>query len=574
MKLTSVIIEVLQIFYSYDIFYTMVVISMIFQIIGSVGFLLYGMKLMSDGIQKTAGESLHKILGFMTGNRFFAVLTGVFITVIIQSSSATTVMVVSFVNAGLLTLVQSIGVIFGANIGTTITAWIVSLVGFKFKLALFAVPAFGIGYFLQFIKKWKKQGLGEALMGFGLLFLGLEMLSNAIPAIDANNIEFLHFFDDKGTLGIIAGVIAGLILTIILHSSSASTAIILTLSYNGLLTWEFAAAMVLGSNIGTTIDAVLVSFGTKVNARRAALVHVLFNTSGTLLAIIFFKPLLSLVDFIIPGPVNESITIHIAMLHTIFNIFSTIIFLPFVKQLAKLTEILIKPHKFETPTSYRLDFATVGIKENAESYIIRAEKEISDMTDVVQQMFDYVTVSIGDMNQLITDSHFAELQALEAYADQMQEGLSDFLVSCSQLSLPQKTRNNVSIMLRIVDDLESMTDDCLSLAYLLKRSVEKKMNFESDDLSRLSPYMSLVQRFLVFIKEHINKHLTKEQLISARDLEDQIDLFRKNLKKIARKRLEEGADVKTELLYIDIVRRIEKMGDHAFSISEALAQTR
>ncbi len=320
----------------------MAVVSIIFQIIGSLGFLLYGMKMMSDGIQKTAGEKLHKVLGYMTGNRFLAVLTGLFITMIIQSSSATTVMVVSFVNAGLLTLTQSIGVIFGANIGTTITAWIVSLIGFNFNLTAFAVPAFGIGFFLTFIKNWKKQGLGETIMGFGILFLGLDMLSHALPAIDADTISFLSAFTDRGALSTLIGILAGGLLTVIIHSSSASTAIIITLAFRGLLPWEFSAAMVLGSNIGTTIDAVLASIGTKVSARRAALVHVLFNVIGTILAAVFMRPLLTFVEFLVPGPVESSITTHIAMLHTVFNVLCALLFLPFVKQLAALTERIIK----------------------------------------------------------------------------------------------------------------------------------------------------------------------------------------------------------------------------------------
>ena len=227
----------------------MSVIVFVFQLVGSLGFLLFGMKMMSDGIQKSAGQSLQRILGFMTGNRVLSVLTGLLITMIIQSSSATTVMVVSFVNAGLLTLKQSIGVIFGANIGTTITAWIVSFFGFEFDIAAFAIPMFGIGFILSSYKKLKKEALGEALMGFGLLFLGLDLLSSAMPSVSSDKMSFLAALTNKGILSISIGVIAGIILTVIIHSSSAATAIILTMSYNGLLPWEFAAAMVLGSTI-------------------------------------------------------------------------------------------------------------------------------------------------------------------------------------------------------------------------------------------------------------------------------------------------------------------------------------
>ena len=552
----------------------MQVISIIFQFIGALAFLLYGMKMMSDGVQKSAGDSLHRILGKMTSNRFLAMLTGMFITMIIQSSGATTVMVVSFVNAGLLSLTQSVGIIFGANIGTTITAWIVAFFGFNFKIANLAIPVFGFGYFLSIQKKIKKQNLGEALMGFGLLFLGLDMLSKAIPTLDAGSMSFLSTWTGKGLFSIIIGIVAGIGITVLLHSSSASTAIILTMSHNGLLPWEFAAAMVLGSNIGSTIDAVLAAIGTKVNARRAALIHVLFNVAGTLLAALFLHPLLDLVDWIVPGKIEDNITYHIAMLHTVFNVINTAIFLPFANQIAMLAEKLIKPKKDETPDVYHLEFVETGSIETAAAYLVRAEKEISDMTNVVIRMFDKIKIGFSNRNKDFLEIQFEPLTKDEDFADQMQEQLSQYLIRCSQLPMGEKLKNNVSMMLHIVDALESMTDDCYSVAVLLKRSIEKNMIFAEEDMERFQPYVDLAHQFLEFIRENINKTLSKEQLEIAQNFENQIDLFRKNLKKIARKRLESGADVKAELLYIDMVRNIEKIGDRAFSISEALANTK
>lgn len=530
---------------------------------------------MSDGIQKSAGEGLQRILGLMTGNRVLAVLTGLFITMIIQSSSATTVMVVSFVNAGLLTLKQSVGVIFGANIGTTITAWIVSLFGFKFSISAFAVPMFGVGFLLVSYKKIRKESIGEALMGFGLLFLGLDMLSNIMPALNADNVSFLTNFTNKGAFSIFLGIIAGMVITMIIHSSSAATAIILTMSYNGLLPWEFAAAMVLGSNIGTTIDAVIASIGTKVNARRAALVHVLFNVSGTIVAVIFFRALLALVDILVPGPVNqETITTHIAMLHTVFNVSNTIIFLPFVSQLAALTERLVRPKVDETPDTYHLEMPQGGQKEQAAGAIVLVEKEIADMTEIVFRMFNRVRDSFANRT-IAAKQEYKEAQIQdEDYADQMHQGISQYLVHCLDLPLTDNQRNNVSQMLEVVAQLESMTDDCNSISILLSRSIEKNMTFAQEDLERLDPYVELVNRFVLFIREHINRHLNEEKLSEAKTIENQIDHFRKNLKKVARKRLESGADVRSELLYIDLVRQLEKIGDRAFSISEALYLTK
>ena len=553
------------------------IVTMIFQLLGSLGLLLYGMQLMSDGIQKSAGQSLHRVLGLMTSNRIFAVITGMFVTMIIQSSGATTVMVVSFVNAGLMTLAQSVGVIFGANIGTTITAWIVTLFGFSFSISKLAIPIFGIGYLCIFIKKINKTNLtnfGEVLMGFALLFFGLDLLKNAIPGINAENAGFLVTLNNGSYLSILAGIGISAFVTMLLHSSSAVTAIVITMATQGLLSWDFSAALILGSNIGSTIDAVMASMGTKVNARRTALVHVLFNLSGTILALIFLRPLLTFVDYITPGDVKDNIAVHIAMLHTIFNTSCTIIFLPFVNQIARLTEKVIKPRDNETPAVYRFEFSQVGIRESSEADVIRAEKEISDMTDIVIEMFQRIQKGFSQRDENFITENMEKLSGYEDYADQMQEEISKFLVKCQSLPLTANLRNNVSMMLRIVDDLESLTDDCYSVAVLIKRSVEKQMEFAQEDLERLDPYMELVQHFLEFIKENINKPLDANKLKLAEVMEDQIDMFRKNLKKIARKRLEQGANVKAELLYLDVIRHIEKMGDHAFSISESLSQTK
>lgn len=551
----------------------MILISILFKLVGSLSFLLFGMKLMSDGIQKSTGKSLHKALSFMTKNRFMGLLTGIFVTMIIQSSGATTVMVVSFVNAGLITLAQSVGVIFGANIGTTVTAWIVALFGFNFNIAALAIPLFGLGYLLRSVKKLKKETLGEAIMGFSLLFFGLDLLKNLLD-VNPEQISVFQSIFNHGLWSYILAIFLSIFFTALLHSSSAVSAIVITLSYQQLLSWEIAAAMILGSNIGSTIDAVMASFGTKVNARRAALVHVMFNVLGFALAMFFFKPFLRLTDWIVPGPVQNSITIHIAMLHTLFNIFSSLVFLPFTRQMAQLSELIIKPKKGEVPDTYTLTFIKPSMKDNYEAYIIQAEKEIADMTDIAIDMFTTIQKGFINRTKDFVDEHFDKLSKQEDYADQMQEEISNFLIQYSHLPIADRTKHNVSIMLRIIDDLESITDECFSILLLLKRSIEKEMTFNDEDMERLEPYGELVQQFLLFIKKNINKHLSRDQLRLAEVLEDQVDAFRKNLKKVARKRLEKGADVRSELLYIDLVRYIEKIGDYAFSISEALAETK
>jgi len=552
----------------------MAAVSLLFRMLGSLGLILYGMKMMSDGIQKSAGESLHRTLNFMTGNRFLAVLTGIIVTGIVQSSGATTVMTVSFVNAGMLSLPQAIGVIFGANIGTTVTAWIVSLIGFKFSIARISIPAFGIGYFLTFFKKLKKDNLGEAVMGFSLLFSGLDFLASAIPQISGANLAFLAIFQQTGIVSIIVGLLLGLLLTMLLHSSSTTTAVLLTMAHGGIMGWEFAAAVVLGSNVGSTIDAVLASIGTKLNARRAAMVHVLFNIAGSCLVLIFFHPFLSLVDLMfVKGPSIENITTRIAVFHTMFNVINTIIALPFVNQIAAFVCMLIKPKENDEPAKYTLQFQAPSIKENAEAYILRAEVEILKMSNIVREMFTLLRSLLLRESGISPEEIVKQLTAKEDYTDQMQEELSAYLIKTSQLSLSRRHEKNVRLMLGIVDDIENITDQIYELGLFINKSIHLKMPISQDDMNKLLPYMGLVNQFIHFVHEHLNKPLAAEQLAIAEEMEDSIDAMRQNLKHLARSRLEKGANVKAELLYIDMVRNLEKIGDYAFSISRALAET-
>ncbi len=547
------------------------IVSTVLQLIGSLAFLLYGMKMMSDGIQKSAGSRLQTALGFMTGNRFLGFLTGLVLTFIIQSSGATTAMEVSFVNAGLMTLQQSVGVTLGANIGTTITAWIVVLFGFNFKISAFAIPIFGLGYIMTIMKKFKKESLGEAIMGFGMLFIGLGWLSDTIDP-QSGALNWITRFSDLGVWSIVIGVIVGILITALIHSSSAESAIVITMAHNQLVNWEFAAALVIGSNIGSTIDAVMASMHSSAPAKRTALVHVLFNVATVILACIFFKPFLNLIDWLIPGTPFENVTYHIAALHTILKTITSLVCLPFTRQIARLMELLVKDDKNTSPNVYKLEFSETGGKENAASYIIRAEKEIQNMTSVVTSMFEGVQAGFKDRTETFITDHMDELTRQEDYADQMKEQLTKYLVNCARLPLSAQQGDSLAIMQQIVDDLEEMTDDCYNVALLLRKSINKKMEFRQDDMDRFDPYMDLARQIMEFITKNINKHLDHEQLIIAKEIEGQIDVFRHNLKKTARKRLEAGADVKAELLYIDLVRQIEKFGDRAYSIAGALSQ--
>ena len=551
----------------------MAFISVALKIIGSLGLFLYGMKIMSDGVQKAAGDRLQQAINFMTGNRIIAAISGLIVTALVQSSSATTVMVVSFVNAGLLTLTQSIGVIFGANIGTTITGWIVSLVGFKLSMSALALPAIGIGFILSIFVKLGRKDLGEAILGFGLLFLGLDFLTHSLPEISAEQLGFVRDLSNMGFLSVLIGVGISAVMTVIVHSSSASTTIILTLAFKGFIDFNMAAAMILGANIGTTIDALLASMTSKAVAKRAALVHILFNVVGSLLAIALFRPFVDFVIWFTPGsPTGSGITTHLAMLHTLFNIFNTLIFLPFVNPVARLVTRLIKDDPATKIDSYHLVYATGSIQDTPELNVLRAEKEIRDMAGIVEAMFDSFSSSLGVTDKGKIEVLVEELKQKEDYADKMREELTTFLLECSHQKLSQKSEGNVASLLRIISELELMTDDCFSLSLILQRSVIKRHFFDQNELEALTPYVELVREFLRVVNKNLGQQMSSEQMQVASDLEERIDKFRDRLRKTARKRLEAGADVKTELLFIDLVRRIEKLGDYCYSITEALGR--
>ena len=543
------------------------VVQPFLELIGSLGFLLFGMKLMSDGIQKSAGEKLQRALSVLTGNRFMSLLTGLVVTMVIQSSGATTVMVVTFVNAGLMTLTQSVGVIFGANIGTTITAWIVSIFGFNFNISSFAIPVFGIGYFLTLIRKGRYQNWAESIMGFGMLFLGLSGLSDVFTP---EQLGWLFKIQGDGFLAIMLGFIIGILITALLHSSSAFSAIVITMAFNGLINWEMAAAMTLGSNIGSTIDAILAAFGKSTDAKRSALIHVMFNVFGTMLALIFFHPFLELVTICTPGGAHSNIAIRISMLHTVFKVISTVILLPLQNPIVKLSQLLIKEKPGQECECYRLEFVEKMGKESIATYIIQAEKAVSDMSEKVMELFNKIEKGITNRNKDYIEEVQESAQFEENYLDEMHEQITNYLVKCESLLLTEKQRRHISNMIQIIDELEYSSDSCYTCIKLIIKSIEKNMKYAQADMERLLPYIELARQFLQFVQKNLNVRLPMEKLELAKEIEKGIDAFRKDLKKVARKRLEGGADVKTELLYIDIVRAIEHIGDNCYNISECL----
>ena len=546
------------------------VISQLLVFIGSLCLLLFGMEMLSNGIQKGAGNSLQALLRKISGNRFTAVLTGVAVTAIIQSSGATTVMTVSFVNAEIITLTQAIGIIFGANIGTTVTAWIVSLFGFSFSIEAAAIPLFGFGFILKYFKKLKIHNFSDCFMGFALLFMGLGLLKTSIN-LRPESISFLQSFQNYGALGILLGVLIGTIFTALIHSSSATTAIVLTMSANGILSWTLGAAIVLGSNIGSTVDAVMSSFGASVNAKRTAAVHVAFNVAGTLLALIFFKNFLKLIDFIVPKSPAENITTHIAMLHTVFNISATLLFLPFVNQIASLAKKLVAESQKELDAHYRMPVILPLNHVSVDLYTFQIQKEITKMSACVMEMLDYLRESLSK-NEHSPSLLIEKVNEKEAYVDEMNNEITSFLQKCSRLPSANHTdRNNCSRMISIVQNLEDLSDECNSMMHTIcKFKKEEGHSLHKNQTKELISYFDQVHVFYEQTCTFIALGLSDIDKVLLSEVEDKINRTKKNLKKASRKRIENGSNVKTELNYMDLVRKIEKAGDCVFGVIQAI----
>lgn len=548
------------------------IIATVLGFIGSLSLLLYGMDMLSAGIQKGAGNSLQKLMAKISGNRFSAVLTGLSVTAIIQSSGATTVMVVSFVNAEIITLNQAIGIIFGANIGTTVTAWIVSLFGFSFSISAMAIPLFGIGFILKYFKKFRIHNFAGCFMGFALLFMGLDLLKNTLN-LKPESVSFLQNFSNWGVWGLILGVLIGAVLTALIHSSSAMTAIVLTMAANKALPWELSAAIVLGSNIGSTIDAVMSSFGASTNAKRTAAVHVAFNVTGTVLALLVFKPFLTIVDFIVPGAPESDITTHIAMLHTIFNIIATLLFLPFVNQIAAMVTRLIKDKHEENDQHYKLPVIVPKTHAGPDLYIFQINKEVARMAEKVMDMFDEICNTFLNYKTVEVEMEQERVYFLENYVDEMNDSITTFLQRCSRLpSTNKQDRNNLSRLIQITDALENLSDECCSMMHTLTKYIgNKKIKRSEEQTKELSDYLETVRIFYEHACQFISLGISPSDKLLSSNMEDQIDETKRTLKHSSKKRMEaDNSDIKVELQYMDLVRKIEKAGDCVYTIVQAM----
>jgi len=539
-------------------------------LLGSLAMFLFGMKLMSDSLHRASSEQLERILYKMTSNRFAALLTGFAVTAVIQSSSATTVMTVGFVNAGLMSLRQAIGVIMGANIGTTITGWIVSLLGFKISMSNLALPLMGIALPLFFSKKNNRRNWGEFLIGFSILFLGLAEMKHAFDVdVSADSLSFLTPMIGKGFLSTLIFIIAGFALTLVLHSSSASMAITLTMAFSGIIPYQEAAAMILGGNIGTTIDAFLAGLGASTNAKRASYIHILFNVIGTFIAILLFRPFTYLVQVIVPG---NDVTTELAAFHTLFNLFNTFVFIGFIPRMENMIRSLVKDNEREkTRGTYKLELIETPLQNTGEFNIMQAENEVRKMTDLTLSMFNDFQSFLKNPEGPV-ESLLDQIQNDEEYSDQMEEELTRFLIQTSTELGDEVHQQRAGSLMRIVGELESISDNIYKLMLLADRKQKKNITFRDDSCTRLIPYADLIVDFLNYIQKLEKKRNATKSIDIAYDLENTIDKLGRKASKKSRKSIVDSKSVKGELLYMDMVRLIEQMGDYCLNIAEAIKE--
>ena len=546
------------------------------KLIGSLGLFLYGMKIMSEGLQKVAGDRLRSILTAMTTNRVTGVLTGVLITALIQSSSATTVMVVSFVNAGLLTLAESFSVIMGANIGTTVTAWIISIFGFKVDMAAFALPLLAIALPLIFSGKSNRKSVGEFIFGFSFLFMGLSYLKANAPDLNANPemLAFVQNYTDMGFFSILLFLFIGTILTMIVQASAATMAITLIMCANGWISLELGAALVLGENIGTTITANLAALTANTQAKRAALAHFVFNVFGVIWVLIIFHPFMQMVNWVVDTFFQSSdpevaISYKLSAFHSIFNICNVCILIWGVKLIERTVCALIHPK--EEDEEPRLRFITGGMLSTAELSILQARKEIHLFAERTHRMFGMVqdllhTEKDDDFNKL-----FSRIEKYENISDNMELEIANYLNQVSEGRLSSESKLQIRAMLREVTEIESIGDSCYNLARTINRKRQTNQDFTEKQYEHIHFMMkltndALAQMIVVVEKpEHQSIDINK-----SFNIENEINNYRNQLKNqnildVNNKEY----DYQMGVYYMDIIAECEKLGDYVVNVVEA-----
>ena len=567
-------------------------ILQIFTLLGALGMFLYGMNLMSSGLQKAAGDKLRTFLSAMTSNPAKGVLTGLGVTSIIQSSSATTVMVVSFVNAGLLTLAQAISVIMGANIGTTVTAWMVAWLGFKADISILAVPLMLLGFLFSNSKKNQRQNVGELIVGFSLLFLGLSFMKNSVPDLRETPqvLEFVTTWASHGFGSVLLFLAFGTVLTLVLQSSSATMAITLIMLSMGWIPFHMACAMVLGENIGTTITANIAASIGNTQAKRAAMSHTIFNVFGVIWALILFKPFTALVGKIIelfglPNPAAEGFAVvegsadtstaalyGLSMLHTLFNTINTLILIWFIKLIEKAVVWMIKP-KNQDKEPFRLKYISAGPLATPELSVEQAFEEIIHFAKISRNGLDYAKQAIETTDEKVFEEMYGKLVKYEEISDRIEYEIAAFLNGVSAGEVSEATSMKIKAMYKIIGELESLGDSGESIARILSRRNSHNKSFDADTIAKLLKVVNAVdQAYIVMIANLEAAHAgALDQIKNAYDAEEEINTLRNDLREAEIEDIESNTkNYQTSVYYMDIVSKLEGMGDFIINVSQSL----
>jgi len=566
-------------------------ILQIFTLLGALGMFLYGMNLMSSGLQKAAGDKLRAFLSAMTSNPAKGVLTGLGVTSVIQSSSATTVMVVSFVNAGLLTLAQAISVIMGANIGTTVTAWLVAWLGFKADISILAVPMMLFGFLFSNSKKNQRQNIGELIVGFSLLFLGLSFMKNSVPDLRETPqvLEFVTTWASHGFGSVLLFLAFGTVLTLVLQSSSATMAITLIMLSMGWIPFHMACAMVLGENIGTTITANIAASVGNTQAKRAAMSHTIFNVFGVIWALILFQPFTALVGKIIelfglPNPAAEGFAVvegsadtstaalyGLSMLHTLFNTINTLILIWFIKLIEKAVVWIIKP-KNQDKEPFRLKYISAGPLATPELAAEQAFDEIIHFANISRNGLGYAKQAIS-----ADAKHFDELREklvkYEEISDRIEYEIAAFLNGVLAGDISEATSMKIKAMYKIIGELESLGDSGEAISRMLSRRNEHKKTFDEATVEKINLMLAKVDiAYEVMIANLTAAHEgTLSSIANAYHAEEQINTLRNELREAEIEALEDNQkNYQTSVYYIDIINELEHMGDFMINISQSL----
>ncbi len=587
-------------------------------LLGAVGLFLYGMKVMSEGLQKAAGDRLRNILSAMTRNRFTGLLTGCAITALIQSSSASTVMVVSFVNAGLMTLGQSMAVIFGANVGTTFTAWIIAIFGFKVNMSMFILPLIGLAVVLLFMNKSKTKSMGEFVIGFAFLFMGLDMISTYVPDLQ-NNPEMFEVLRDYASMGfrsVLLFALVGLVLTMVIQSSAATFAITLIMCTKGWITFDLACALVLGSNIGTTITPILASMSGNVAAKRTAMGHLLFNLLGTMWCLCVFIPFAGLnahiTEFIGQGnpealyhfvnnleatdpqlynhlfdnslpaghhvlaqvaAMQMSVSFGLSIFHTTFNLVNLSIMIWFTNMYVKIVEKLV-PAKKGDDEEFTLKFISGGLLNASELNIAQAEKEMAVYAERVGRMLSmaqdlvHTKENSEDYNRL-----YSRLEKYEDISDRMELEIAHYLNRCAEGRLSNEGKLRIAAMLNIVGEIESIADSCLGIGKILNRKIQSGAQFNDEIYNNIDALYVYVREAMKLMISHLNnvEHLTGHELINSYNKEREINNFRNTLRSANVENINaRHYEYQAGIYYMDIVGDLEKTGDYIINVVDTL----